>query len=181
MKLFNLIWVFALLGILAVGGGTAVLPEMQHMTVNEFHWVTDKQFRDIYSIGQVAPGPNMLMVMLIGYKLAGFLGAFLVGLAFFIPDCILTLFANRVWVHFAASPWRKSVQRAMAPIAIGLMMAGTYAIGRLAVKSYATGVELNWIALGISVTVFAVLLWRHVNPALIIVVGGIVYVIATSP
>ena len=67
-KLLNLSWVFALLGILAVGGGTAVLPEMQHMTVHHFHWLTDAEFRDIYSIGQVAPGPNMTMVILIGYK-----------------------------------------------------------------------------------------------------------------
>jgi len=181
MKLFTLFWVFALLGILAIGGGTAVLPEMQHMTVHEFHWVTDKQFRDIYSIGQVAPGPNMLMVMLIGYRLAGALGALVVGVAFFLPDCILTLFANRLWVHFAASPWRKAVQRGMAPIAIGLMMAGTYAIGRLAVKSYNTGVELNWVALAIALTVFGLLLWRHVNPALVIIVGGVVYMLATSP
>ncbi|MGZ6227910.1 MAG: chromate transporter, partial [Candidatus Binataceae bacterium] len=63
-KLFNLTWVFMLLAILAVGGGTAVLPEMQHMTVDQFHWVTKSQFRDIYSLGQVAPGPNMLMVLL---------------------------------------------------------------------------------------------------------------------
>jgi chromate transporter len=55
-KLISLAWVFALLSILAVGGGTAVLPEMQRMTVNQFHWVTERQFRDIYSLGQVAPG-----------------------------------------------------------------------------------------------------------------------------
>jgi len=54
-KLFTLAWVFVLLSILAVGGGTAVLPEMQRMTVHDFHWITDKQFRAIYGLGQVAP------------------------------------------------------------------------------------------------------------------------------
>src|SRR5258708_4076954 len=130
MKLLNLFWGFALLGLLAVGGGTAVLPEMHPMTVDHFHWITDNQFRSIYSGGQGAPGANMLMVMLIGYTLAGFVGAMVVGLAFFVPDCILTLFANRLWVHFAASPWRKAIQRGMAPVAIGLMLAGTMAIAR---------------------------------------------------
>src|SRR5215470_12033262 len=66
--------VFMMLSVLAVGGGTAVLPEMQHATVHWFN-LTDKQFRDIYSLGQVAPGPNMLMVLVIGYRLAGTLGA----------------------------------------------------------------------------------------------------------
>lgn len=171
MKLLNLFGVFAVLGLLAVGGGTAVLPEMQHMTVHHFHWITDNQFRSIYSIGQVAPGPNMLMVMLIGYKLAGFRGATVVGVAFFLPDCILTLFANRLWVHFAASPWRKAIQRGMAPVAIGLMAAGTAAIAKLAV--------VDLVGAAIAITVFAMLLWRHVNPALVIVAGGMIYLLST--
>jgi len=171
MKLLNLAWVFALLSILAVGGGTAILPEMQHMTVTNFHWLTEKQFRDIYSIGQVAPGPNMLMVMLIGYKLSGWAGALVVGAAFFLPDCVLTLFVNRVWVHFAASPWRTAIQRGLAPVAIGLMAAGTWSIIRLAVFNAAGAT----IAFG----VFAILLWRHVNPAILIMAGGIFYIIAT--
>jgi chromate transporter len=172
MKLLNLFWVFALLGLLAVGGGTAVLPEMQHMTVDHFHWITDNQFRSIYSIGQVAPGPNMMMVMLIGYKLAGFAGAMVVGIGFFLPDCILTLFANRLWVHFEASPWRRAVQRGMAPVAIGLMLAGTTAIAKLAI--------FNLVGAAIALTVFAMLLWRHVNPALVIGAGGIIYLLSTG-
>ena len=85
-QLLKLGLVFMMLSVLAVGGGTAVLPDMQHATVHWFN-LTDKQFRDIYSIGQVAPGPNMLMVLLIGYRLAGALGAAVVGVAFFLPDC----------------------------------------------------------------------------------------------
>src|SRR5258708_38765412 len=91
-KLVNLAWVFALLSILAVGGGTAVLPEMHYMTVAHFHWISDKQFRDIYSLGQVAPGPNMLMVMVIGYRLAGAAGGGGVGLGVLFPGCLLAVF-----------------------------------------------------------------------------------------
>lgn len=171
MKILNLLWVFALLSILAVGGGTAVLPQMQQMTVHQFHWITDKQFRDIYSIGQVAPGPNMLMVMLIGYRLSGWAGAAVVAVAFFLPNCILTLFANRLWVRFAASPWRKAIQRGMAPLAIGLMLAGTWAIARLAI--------FNAAGAAIALSVFGVLLWRHINPALLISLGGLAYLLAT--
>lgn len=168
-KLFNLTWVFMLLAILAVGGGTAVLPEMEHLTVDHFQWVTRGQFRDIYSLGQVAPGPNMLMVLLIGQKMAGAMGALVVGLAFFLPDCILTLVANRLWVHFKASPWRAAIQHGMAPVAIGLMLAGTYAIARLSI--------FNLTGMLIAATIFALLLWRHINPALLVLAGGITYVV----
>jgi len=166
-KLIRMTWVFALLGILAVGGGTAVLPEMQRMTVTQFHWVTDKQFRDIYSLGQVAPGPNMLMVMVIGYRVAGYLGSAIVALAFFVPDCVLTLFANRMWLRYSESPWRHAVQRAMAPISIGLMLSGTYAIARLSIH--------NLMSFAIAAATLSVLMWRRVNPLLLISAGGLAY------
>jgi len=168
-KYFNLAWVFTLLAILAVGGGTAVLPEMQHLTVDEFHWITKGQFRAMYSLGQVAPGPNMLMVLLIGHKIAGATGALVVGLAFFLPDCILTLIANRLWERFKGSPWRTAVQEGMAPVAIGLMLAGTFAIARLSI--------FNLTSLLIAVLTFALLMWRHINPALLVLAGGVTYML----
>jgi chromate transporter len=170
-KLLNLTWVFALLSLLAVGGGTAVLPEMQHMTVSYFHWITDRQFRDIYSLGQVAPGPNMLMVMVIGYRLDGIAGALVVGLSFFLPDCLLTFFANRIWQRFSDSPWRAAVQRGLAPVAIGLMLSGTYAIARLSILTYTGGL--------IAASTLAILMWRRVNPVFLISAAGLVYTLTS--
>ncbi len=169
-KILNLLWVFALLSLVAVGGGTAVLPEMRRILVGHFHWLSDKQFREIYSIGQIAPGPNMLMVLVIGYRLAGALGAIVVGLAFFIPDCCITFFANRVWKRFEGSPWRTAIQRGMAPVAIGLMLSGTYTVAKISIVDLATGL--------VAVGVFAILYFRHVNPALLILIGGtIIYLV----
>ncbi len=167
-RLFNLSWVFMLLSVLAVGGGTAVLPQMQHTTVDTFHWLTDAQFREIYSIGQVAPGPNMMMVLLIGYRLAGAAGAVIVGLSFFVPDFIIALTANRLWIRFHDSPWRLAVQRGLAPVAIGLMASGTYAIARLSI--------MNAASLAIAAVAFGILYWRHVPPALLVIAAGIAYV-----
>jgi len=168
-KLWSLAWVFALLSIVAVGGGTAVLPEMERLVVQQFHWMGDQQFRDIYSLGQVAPGPNMLMVMVIGYRLAGAAGATVVGLAFFLPDCILTLFANRLWSRFAESRWRAALQRGLAPVVIGLMLSGTYAIARLSIA--------NLMGFAIAAITCAILFWRRVNPLWLISAGGLAYLI----
>jgi len=170
-KLLSLAWVFALLSVVAVGGGTAVLPEMERLVVHQFHWMGDQQFRDIYSLGQVAPGPNMLMVMVIGYRLAGAAGAAVVGLAFFLPDCILTFLANRLWSRFSQSRWRTAVQRGFAPVAIGLMLSGTYALARLSI--------INLMGLAIAAVTFGILSWRRVNPLLLISAGGLAYLIFT--
>ena len=167
--LVALLGVFGLLSILAVGGGTAILPEMKHLTVGQLEWVTADQFVEIYSLGQMAPGPNMLMVSVIGYRVAGYLGALAALVGFFLPASLLTLGASRLWVHFAGSPWRESVQRGLAPVAIGLMGAGVIAIAKVAVRDVAT------MALALAVT--AILLSRHINPALLILAGGLVGVL----
>ena len=70
-KLVRLAGTFAMLSMLAVGGGTAVLPQMKHTTVAEYHWLTPEEFNNYYGIGQFVPGPNMLMVALIGKHVAG--------------------------------------------------------------------------------------------------------------
>ena len=73
-KLVNLVNVFALLSLLAVGGGTAVLPQMKHDVVVTHRWLSAEQFTDIYSLGQLSPGPNMNMVTVIGYHVSGIAG-----------------------------------------------------------------------------------------------------------
>jgi len=163
----TLLGVFSLLSILAVGGGTAVLPEMKALTVNVHQWITDGQFRDIYSLGQVAPGPNMLMVIVIGYHVAGTPGALIAFCGFFFPASALALGSSRLWNHFEGSPWRLALQKALAPIVVGLMAAGMIAIARTAI----TGLETTLIA----AAVFAIIYFGpKINPALLILMGGVV-------
>lgn len=172
-KIVELINVFALLSLLAVGGGTAVLPEMKHVTVATHHWVTDTQFAEIYSLGQLAPGPNMTCVMLIGYEVSGWAGLVAVLVAFFFPACLLCYFVSEVWDSAEGSPWRDAVQRGMAPIVIGLMLAGCYALGKTAALNPARGWETNSITLLIAAAVVAVLGLTRINPALTILGGGL--------
>jgi chromate transporter len=164
-QLGALIRVFALLSLLAVGGGTAVLPEMRKLTVMSHQWLTDAQFRDAYSLGQVAPGPNMLMVTVIGYRVAGAAGAAAVTLAFFLPACLLTLYVGRVWERFHDSPWRPAVQQGLAPVSIGLMCAGILSLARIAI--------LDTTTLLFAVAVFSIVLIRHINPAWLILASAI--------
>jgi chromate transporter len=156
---------FGLLSLLAVGGGAAVLPEMKATVVGEHGWLSDTQFVHVYSLGQLAPGPNMLMVQIIGDRVAGTAGALVCLLAFFLPASILTFATGRLWDRLEGWPWRESIQRGLAPISIGLMLAGTITIARIAVTDPRT------IALALAVT--GILLWRKINPAYLIVAGAL--------
>ena len=69
-QLWDLAGVFAYLSLLTVGGGMAAFPEMKTLTVDTYHWVTFPELLHFYSLGQLAPGPNMMMVASIGVTVA---------------------------------------------------------------------------------------------------------------
>jgi chromate transporter len=120
--------------------------------------------------GYYAYGPYGVTL---GYRMAGALGALAVGLAFFVPDCVIALLANRLWIHFRGSPWRLAVQRGMAPVAIGLMTSGTYAMARISIFGPVTS--------GIAIVVFLLLMWRHQNPAVLVLVAGLAHLLLRPP
>ncbi len=159
-----LLGVFGALSVMAVGGGTSVLAEMKMLTVDRFHWLSDTQFGEIYGLGQMAPGPNMLMVAVIGYRVAGYPGALAAIVGFFLPAGIIMLVSGRLWDHFGGSPWKEALQRGLAPLAIGLMLAGTWVLARTVVHGPTTA--------GIAVAVALILLLRHLNPVWLIFAGG---------
>lgn len=162
--LINLAMSFALLSILAVGGGTAVLPEMQSLLLHQFG-INHTQFVQIYSIGQLAPGPNMLMVLVLGYQLAGLIGAGVVLLSFFLPSSILCFYVGRLWNRFGENPWRRTIQNALEPISLGLMASGVYAVGKASI--------ISPITLTLALITFYLILKGKVNPVWIILGSGI--------
>lgn len=162
--LLSLAFSFGLLSLLAVGGGTAVLPEMQTLLAHQFG-IDHLRFVHIYSIGQIAPGPNMLMVLIIGFQVAGLIGAGVVLLSFFLPSSILCFYAGRIWNRFGESPWRRTIQNALEPISIGLMSSGVYAVAKSSI--------VNPITLLLGLISLYLILRTKVNPVFVILGSGL--------
>lgn len=165
-ELASLAAVFAYLSLLTVGGGMAAFPEMKTLVVEQFHWMTFPQLIHLYSIGQMAPGPNMMMIAGIGQWVAGPLGALVVVLAFFLPTGLLTLYVGRLWKRLEAWPWRASIQRGLAPVSIGLLLAGAISIGE--------GTITGWNSAMITAAVFGILVVTRMNPIPLIGASAVV-------
>lgn len=146
--------VFGFLSIQAVGGGPAVLPEMQRQVVAL--GLTPDQFVQAYGLGQLVPGPNMLLVVVLGYRLAGTIGALIALLAFFVPMSVLVVLVGRVAKKIPDSPWKQAVRDGLAPVTIGLMASGAYSMGISAITTVP--------AAAISATVLALMLATKLNP-----------------
>lgn len=162
--------VFAYLSLLTVGGGMAAFPEMKDLTVEVHHWLTFPQLIHIYSVGQMAPGPNMMMIVPIGLWAGGVLGAFVVLVAFFGPTAVLTFAVAKGWRKLEHWPWRLSIQQGLAPVSIGLLLAGSFTMAKGAV----TGTETAAIAVG----VLLILLQYKVNPALLVLGSAVIGVLS---
>jgi chromate transporter len=168
-----LVRVFAYLSILTVGGGMAAFPEMKILTVEVHKWLTFPQLIHLYSVGQMAPGPNMMMIAVIGQWAGGMLGAAAVLIAFFGPTALLAFVVARLWKKLEKWPWRTSIQQGLAPVSIGLLLAGCFTMAKGAIF----GVETAGIAVGV-----LLILHRYkVNPALLVVGSAVLGVFSFMP
>jgi chromate transporter len=163
--LATLIWTFGLMSLFAVGGANAAIPEMHRIAVDVQHWMTDRQFADIYAISQLSPGPNVLIVTLIGYSVAGVAGALAATLAMCGPTAILAYYVSRLLQRSSHSRWPALIRAALVPLSIGLMGASGLILARTS--------DQSWIAALITATAAALAFATRLNPFWMLAAGGI--------
>ena len=164
VSLLSLMLEFGVLSLLAFGGMTSVLPEMQRRMIDTNGWLDARTFTDLYSLGYALPGPNVLVGAVIGFHLGGALGAFVATVALSLPACLFTLFFMRIWHDFRESHWRRAVQRGLLPVTVGLTFAGGYLVIR--------GSGDNWQSYALAAATIALVLRTSMHPLWMIAIGG---------
>lgn len=168
--LLQLALLFGGLSLLAFGGGSGVLPDMQRAVVEGHHWITAHEFLSFFAISRAAPGPGSLIVVLIGQSVAGLPGALVAFLAMFGPSSMLAYVAAQFWHRAADTEWRALLERALAPVAIGLTFASGLGIMR--------GTEHGWPAYAVAVLSMLAFAFGRVHPLALLAGGAVVLLIA---
>ena len=106
---------FAVLSLLAFGGGAAVLPDMQHQAVDVHHWVTAREFLDMFALSRAVP-PGSMIVVLVGQRAAGVAGGLVALLAMFGPSSLVAFAVARLWHRAGGAAWRETLEQALAPV-----------------------------------------------------------------
>ena len=169
--LFSLLIVIAPLSLVAIGGASGIYAPLQHQTVDVYHWLTPREFLEMFAIARVTPGPGSMITTLIGWKVAGLPGAIVATLALFVPACIGCFFAGRVWNKYRGTEWHTAIETGLRPVAAGIVGGAIVVLLRLA----ETG-PISWIVVGLASAIFVLLPKLH--PGLILVGGGAAYVAA---
>ncbi|MSQ48801.1 MAG: chromate transporter [Betaproteobacteria bacterium] len=156
---------FALLSLVSVGGIPSVMPEMQRLVVDVQGWMSAAEYTQLFAIAQAAPGPNVLVTALIGWKVAGYAGGLLALTAFCGPAAVLAYSIGGYWDRMRDASWRKVLQRALAPISVGFILSGGYVL--------ATPLGLDWRSALIAGAGAATLFFTRTNPLWILAGGGV--------
>lgn len=157
---------FSLLAFVAFGGANALIPELHRVVVENHHWLNDTTFANLCAIGQAAPGPNVLVLTLIGWEVAGLPGALAATAAMCAPMSIVIFFLFRHWERFRGARWQRAVQIGVAPLAVGLIFSGGILIG--------TAASLGHAGWGLAFVVAMVdLRFRKLHPLWLIGVGAL--------
>lgn len=160
--LWSLFRLFAVLSLMSVGGANASLPEIHRVAVDMMGWMNNSQFADMFAIAQLSPGPNVIIVALIGFHVAGLAGAGVAIGAMCGPTCVLAYVVARTWDRFKEARWRNALQAGLVPVSIGLLGASAFVLARAsdhniyaflitattATVAFATRVNPLWVFLG---------------------------------
>jgi chromate transporter len=156
---------FTVLSLIAVGGVTTIIPEVHRIAVEVHHWVTDEEFTQMFVIARAAPGPNMLLVALIGWQVGGLPGALVATAAMCLPSCTLTYLVARAWQRFRGARWRAAVEAGLAPITIGLVLATGWLVAR--------GAQAGWTAYAVTAASAVLALATRINPIWLLGAAGV--------
>lgn len=157
---------FALMSFFAIGGANSAVPEMQRLAVEVEGWMSQRQFTDIFAIAQVTPGPNVIIVTLIGYHVAGLAGALVATLAMCGPTCVLAFYLGQVWERFRRAPWRVAIQAGLVPISIGLIAASALVV--------TSGITHNLVAVAIILAAAVISYTTRLNPLWIFAAAALI-------
>jgi chromate transporter len=155
---------FALLSVISVGGVPSVMPEMQRLVVEVQGWMSGAEFTQLFAVAQAAPGPNVLISALVGWKVAGLGGAMVALAAMCAPAAAIAWFLGGYWDLMRDAGWRRPVQRALIPVTVGLTLAGGYVL--------ATPLGLEWRGALIAGLSAVGLVATRINPLWLLAAGG---------
>ena len=165
-----LLAVFVPFSLVSFGGGPSIFAGIQHQAVDVHHWVSAREFVDLFAISRAAPGPGSMLATLIGWKVAGWWGALVATLALFVPSSLLCYAVVHVWSRHRGKRWHTVLEQGLAPIGAGLLLAGVIAILRIA------DAGLTTVAVA-AASGLAAARFRLLHPLILLAGGALVFVI----
>ena len=159
-----LFFYFLVLAYIAVGGAPTVLPEMHRYVVEVHGWMTSERFAELFTIAQIAPGPNVMYIPLMGWHIAGWLGVAATTIPFIMPSATITLLVAHLHVRHPRATAGIAIRRGLTPLTIGLTFASAWIL--------LPAVNSDWRGFALTALTVLVVLRTRLNPLWVLALGA---------
>jgi chromate transporter len=171
-RLLQVVGQFLSLSLFSLGGGNTLLAEYHHLAVDQYCWLTARQFADLYALAEAAPGPSSMIVGLLGLGAAwregpgwALFSAAAAELAILLPSTLVMVMACLSWKRLERAPVRLAFERAMGPITLGIL----FAVGLKILRS----ADTDLAGVLVSVLVCVLMLRTRISPLVFMAVAGV--------
>ncbi|MFN2576858.1 MAG: chromate transporter [Pyrinomonadaceae bacterium] len=158
-------FIFLRIGAVTFGGGYVMIPEIENEVVNSHHWLNHQEFADATALGQITPGPVLIMATFVGYRVAGSAGALLSTLCVFLPSFLMTIAAGSSFRRFRTNRQMQAFLRGVAPAVTGLLIAAAWSVARSGIHSI--------IGAAMTVVIVVILLRYRANAFWVLLGAGV--------
>jgi len=165
-SLLMIAWIYFRIGLIFVGGGYVLIPLLNHIMVEQYRWLTLRQFLDGLALSQLTPGPLAMLATFTGFRAGGFPGGLIATVFIFIPCVVLMLIIGRNYHRLKNIDIIKNTLDGLLPAVVGLVAAAAWNLGASSLSGLK---EFVVLAAG-----FAIFKWTKVSPMFVILGAGVV-------
>jgi len=165
----SLAWIYLRIGMIFVGGGYVLIPLLNHIMVEQYGWLTKRQFLDGLALSQLTPGPLAMLATFTGFRAAGFPGGLVATVFIFLPCIVLMLVIGRNYQRLKNIDLIKNSLDGLLPAVVGLIAAAAWNLGVASLS----GLK-EFVVLAVGFTLFK---WTNVSPMIVILGAGVVGVL----
>ena len=165
-SLLTIAWIYFRIGLIFVGGGYVLIPLLNHIMVEQYKWLTLRQFLDGLALSQLTPGPLAMLATFTGFRAGGFLGGLIATVFIFTPCVVLMLVIGRNYHRLKNIDIIKNTLDGLLPAVVGLVAAAAWNLGVSSLSGYK---EIIILAVG-----FALFKWTKIAPMFVILGAGVI-------
>ena len=169
-RLVDIFWSFLKIGAFTFGGGYAMIPIIQHEVINKRRWLAERDFSDLLTLAQAAPGPISLnTAVFVGYKERGYWGALAAIMGVVLPSFFIILLIAIFFSSFRDNVWVDAAFRGMRPAVVALIVAPIVGLAR----------GMHWTLIGVAAATALAVWYVGFSPVWLLIagaVGGALYV-----
>src|SRR5215469_9850882 len=161
----KLLLFFLKAGALTFGSGLVIVPFLQQGVVQQYGWLSERDFLVAVAVGMISPGPVVITATFVGYLVAGFWGSLAATVGIFFPSFILVLVAAPLLARHRTNRNVQGFVKGAYAAAIGTILGACVLLGQIAIG--------DWLTCLIGVgALFALFRWKVSNPLLMAITAA---------